>query len=111
VVEEAAGFLLAQELASRGVKVIAYDPAYGQNSARPALDGVCFAATAQECIRKADIVVLATSWPEFSKISATEWAGANGQPRTVVDCWRAVKFLHEQAGVHYLALGMGEGFA
>ena len=111
VVEEAAGFLLAKELASRGVKVIAYDPVYGQNSTRPALDGVCFAASAQDCIRKADIVVLATSWPEFSRIAAAEWAGANGQPRTVVDCWRAVKFLHEQAGVHYLALGMGEGFA
>ena len=111
VVEEAAGFLLAKELAKRGVKVIAYDPAYGQNSTRPALDGVCFAASAQECIRKADVVVLATSWPEFSKISSTEWAGTNGQPRTVVDCWRAVKFLREQPGVHYLALGMGEGFA
>jgi UDPglucose 6-dehydrogenase len=111
VVEEAAGFLLAKELASRGVKVIAYDPAYGRNPARPALDGVGFAASAQECIRKADVVVLATSWPEFGKISAAEWAGANGQPRTVVDCWRALKFLREQPGVHYLALGMGEGFS
>ena len=111
VVEEAAGFLLAKELASRGVKVIAYDPAYGHNSTRCALDGVGFAASAQECIRKADVVVLATSWPEFAKISSAEWAGANGQPRIVVDCWRAVKFLREQPGVRYLALGMGEGFA
>jgi UDPglucose 6-dehydrogenase len=111
VVEEAAGFLLAKELATRGVKVIAYDPAYGNNSTRPALDGVCFAATAQECIRKADIVVLATSWPEFGRISSEEWAAGNGQSRTVVDCWRAVRFLREQPGVRYLALGMGEGFA
>ena len=111
VVEGAAGFLLARELGSRGVKVIAYDPAYGHNSTRPALDGVCLAASAQDCIRKADVVVVATSWPEFSKITSVEWAGTDGQPRTVVDCWRAVKFLREQPGVHYLALGMGEGFA
>jgi UDPglucose 6-dehydrogenase len=111
VVEEAAGFLLAKELASRGVKVIAYDPAYSTNSTRPALEGVCFASSARDCIREADVVVLATPWPEFGRVPATEWTGANGQPRTVVDCWRAVKFLREQPGVHYLALGMGEGFA
>ena len=111
VVEEAAGFLLAKELASRGHKVIAYDPAYGQNSTRPALRGVCFAATAQECIQKSDIVVLATTWPEFGSIGPEEWAGANDKPRTVVDCWRAVKFLGETPGVHYVALGMGDAFA
>jgi UDPglucose 6-dehydrogenase len=111
VVEEAAGFLLAKELASRGVKVIAHDPAYGKSAARAALNGVCFAENARECIQKSDVVVLATTWPEFSGIPAAEWAGLNGQPRTVIDCWRALKFLREQPGVHYLALGMGEGFA
>jgi UDPglucose 6-dehydrogenase len=111
VVEEAAGFLLAKELASRGLKVVAYDPAYGQNPTRQAPPGVCFATTAQECIQKSDVVVLATAWPEFNGIRATEWAGLNGQPRTVIDCWRAVKSLGEQPGVHYIALGMGDGFA
>lgn len=111
VVEEAAGFLLAKELAARGVRVIAYDPAYGTSPSRAALDGVCFATSARECIEKSDVVVLATSWPEFSSIPTTEWAGVNGRQRTVVDCWRAVKFLREQPGVQYLALGMGEDFA
>jgi UDPglucose 6-dehydrogenase len=110
VVEEAAGFLLAKELASRGVKVVAFDPAYGKAANHTALDGVYFASTAQECIQKSDLVVLTTTWPEFSGLSAKEWAGSNGRPRTVVDCWRAVQFLREHPGVHYLALGMGEGF-
>jgi UDP-glucose 6-dehydrogenase len=111
VVEEAAGFLLAKELGARGVKVIAYDPAYTEGPTRPALEGVCFSATAKECIQKSDVVVLATTWPEFSGIPSAEWAGLNGQPRTVVDCWRALNFLREQPGVHYLALGLGESFA
>ncbi len=111
VVEEAAGFLLAKELAGRGMKVTAYDPEYGKSPAHVALEGVCLAASAQECIQKSDVVVLATSWPEFGGIPTADWAGANGRPRTVVDCWRAVKFLREQPGVHYVALGMGEGFA
>jgi UDPglucose 6-dehydrogenase len=111
VVEEAAGYLLAKELASRGVKVVAYDPGYIGSRTRPALEGVCFSSTALECIRKSDVVVLATTWPEFSGIQAADWAGLNGQPRTVVDCWRAVNFLREQPGVHYLGLGLGESFA
>ena len=112
VVEEAAGFLLAQELASRGMKVVAFDPAYGQNCTRPALDNVCFAPSALDCIQKSDVVVLATSWPEFSSIAPAQWARTGNQkPRTVIDCWRVLKFLHDQPGVHYLALGMGESFA
>jgi UDPglucose 6-dehydrogenase len=110
VVEEAAGFLLAKELALRGVKVTVFDPAYGRNSTRPALEKVCFAPSAVECIRNSDVVVLATSWPEFGHIDAAQWARTS-KPRTVVDCWRALKFLHDVPGVHYLALGMGDGFA
>jgi UDPglucose 6-dehydrogenase len=110
VVEEAAGFLLAKELACRGVKVIAFDPAYGTNSARVAYENLRFAANATECIDSADVVVLATSWPEFNSIPRQQWANnRNHQPRTVIDCWRTLKFLHDEPGVHYLGLGLGEG--
>ena len=110
VVEEAVGFLLMQELAKRGVQVLAFDPAYGQHSPRVSLENVAFAATALDCITQSDLVVLATTWPEFSAIPADQWA-RNHAPRTVIDCWRAVHFLHDLPGVHYLALGIGEGFA
>ena len=109
VVEEAVGFLLTNELARRGVKVLAFDPAYGKVSAPAAIANVSFAATALECIGKSDLVVLATSWPEFSAIPGGQWV-RSGDPRTVIDCWRAVKFLHDTPGVHYLGLGIGEGF-
>jgi UDPglucose 6-dehydrogenase len=110
VVEEAVGFLLMQELAKRGVRVLAFDPAYGQHSPRVSLENVMFAATALDCVTQSDLVVLATTWPEFSAIPADQWA-RNNAPRTVIDCWRAVHFLHDLPGVHYLALGIGEGFA
>jgi len=112
VVEEAAGFLLAKELASRGVKVLVFDPAFSNGARGMAVEKLCFAASALECIEKSDVVVLATSWPEFNGITAEQWARrGNQKPRTVIDCWRAVKFLHDEAGVEYLGLGMGEGFA
>jgi hypothetical protein len=65
-----------------------------------------------ECIDKSDVVVLATSWPEFNSIDAGQWGRSRDhKPRTVIDCWRMVKFLRNQPGVDYFGLGMGEGFA
>jgi len=111
VVEEAAGFLLAKELAGRGVKVLVFDPAYGEQSPATMHENVRFAATAADCIAGSDVVVLATSWPEFDKIPRSLWArNSNQGPRTIIDCWRTVKFLHDEPGVRYLGLGLGEGF-
>jgi UDPglucose 6-dehydrogenase len=111
VVEEAAGFLLAKELAGRGVQVLAFDPAYGKQSPVGVADGICFADTADECIAKSDVVVLATAWPEFNKIPRQQWARNSQQgPRTVIDCWRTLTSLQDEPGVHYLGLGLGEGF-
>jgi UDPglucose 6-dehydrogenase len=106
VIEEAIGFLLAQELARRGVAVVAYDPAGGQNSARVLLGKVRMAQTAQQCIDQGEVVVVATPWQEFAKIPTGQW-GCQGQQRTVVDCWRALKHLENVDGLKYLSLGMG----
>lgn len=108
VVEEAAGYLLMNELADRGMKVTAFDPGYAKNGVPSS--NVSFAASAEDCIAHSDLVVLATAWPEFSQIPAQHWV-RDSPPRTVIDCWRAVKFLHDTPGVHYLGLGVGEGFS
>jgi len=111
VVEEAAGFLLAKELAGRGVKVLVFDPAYGKQSPAAIPDHIRFAANAADCIAGSDVVVLATSWPEFNNIPRELWArNSNQGPRTVIDCWRTLKFLQHEPGVRYLGLGLGEGF-
>ena len=107
VVEEAAGYLLMNELAERGMKIMAFDPGYAKNGVTSS--NVSFAASAEDCIAHSDLVILATAWPEFSQIPAQRWV-RNSPPRTVIDCWRAVKFLHDTPGVHYLGLGIGEGF-
>ena len=107
VVEEAVGFLLAKELAGRGVEVLAYDPGVAQSQSRVA-DGICFAENAAACIAKSDLAVLATPWPEFTAIPAKQWT-RSGASRTVIDCWRALPHLRQQSGIHYIGLGLGEG--
>ncbi len=108
VVEEAVGFLLARELATRGIPVVAYDPAGNKSSASAPDQQVRLAATAQECIDEADVVVLTTPWREFCTIPRERWA-RQSPPRTVIDCWRALTHLDNCDGVRYLRLGTGAG--
>ena len=106
VVEQAAGTLLARELAARGVPVLVYDPAGPRNVCEPLGNQVRFMDTYKECISLVGVVVLATPWPEFLSIPAAEWARRD-QPRTVVDCWRAVPQLMAVEGVKYVSIGIG----
>jgi len=106
VVEEAVGFLLAKELVEQGVDILAYDPALTLHRTS-ATDAIPFAGSATQCITEADLVVLATPWPEFTAISAGQWS-RSASPRTVVDCWRALPHLRQQPGINYLGLGLGE---
>lgn len=105
VVEEAVGFLLARELASRGFRVCAFDPAGMAHARRELGATVQFALTAQECIAGAEIVIVATPWKEFLEIPAAAWGSSGG--RVVVDCWRGLKHVEKVGGVRYLSLGIG----
>jgi UDPglucose 6-dehydrogenase len=106
VTEEAAGLLLARELAGRGLRVIAFDPA-GRSDAAGMLGGsVCLATSARECIAQSGVTVLTTLWPEFLAIPAESWA-RTGSPRVVIDCWRALGHLESAKGVRYIGLGTG----
>src|SRR5712671_120195 len=106
VTEQAAGLLLAQELAKRKIRTIAFDPQGHARAASILGDSVHLAASAEECIAQSEVVVLATPWPEFLAIPAGLW-GRNGSPRVVVDCWRVLKHLESAKGVRYLGLGVG----
>ena len=106
VTEEAAGLLLAQELAKRSVRTIAFDPEGHIRASSTLGDKVHLAASAEECIAQSGVVVLATPWAEFLAIPCEGWT-RKGSPRVVIDCWRALKHLDSAKGIRYLALGNG----
>jgi len=106
VVEEAFGFLLAQELSSANLPVLVYDPLADAVQALSAHKNVRFAKSTEDCIAQAGVVVLATPWQEFGQVPAEKWARA-GKPRVVIDCWRALGHLKESKGVCYVRLGIG----
>ncbi len=110
VVEEAFGFLLAQELSSSNLPVIAYDPSFAAAPVPGKGSAVRFARSARECIEESGVVVLATPWQEFREIPTEHWVH-NGQPRAlprvIIDCWCALDHLKSVDGVRYVRLGFG----
>jgi UDPglucose 6-dehydrogenase len=62
---------LARELISRGARVIAHDPAVPM-SATAEIESLQRAAVADSTCDQADLVILATEWPEYGDL---DWSG------------------------------------
>src|SRR5687767_1825437 len=68
VVEQSQGVALARRLIAEGQEVIAFDPK-GLGSAQSEVSTPIVAAhSAEECVRRAALVVVMTPWPEFRAI-------------------------------------------
>lgn len=106
VVVESFGLLLAQELSSAGLPVVAYDPSAQGALALRECKTVRLVNSFRECIAQSDVVVLATPWQEFREIPAAHWARPTRQ-RVVIDCWRALHHLEGVDGIDYVRLGFG----
>jgi UDPglucose 6-dehydrogenase len=87
VIEESQAMLLVKAFLDRGVRVVAYDPLAGL-SADVELGGrVIILDSARDCVRDADIVLIATPDPEFQSLTAADFGG-DGKRVLVVDFWR-----------------------
>ncbi|MGH9299421.1 MAG: UDP binding domain-containing protein, partial [Acidimicrobiales bacterium] len=78
VTDEAFGWNLAAELAALGFAVTAYDPKVRVN-----LEGVGAADSADEAAAGAEVVVVATPWPDCGKLEILD-------ADLVFDYWRIV---------------------
>lgn len=105
-IEESQALMLAQVMAERGFRIVAYDP-MALSNACAALGGRIEAADdAADCVRRSDAVVVATPWPEFRQLPPEAMIRSDGR-LTVIDCWRllpAERFAH-CADLVYLGQG------
>ena len=102
VIEESQAVALAKRLLAAGVQVSVYDPA-AMDNARRELPGAHFAASAYECARAADVVVVMTPWDEFRALGEADWKpGA-----TLIDCWRLYAAHPPAIVAEYIAIGCG----
>src|SRR5690242_11061891 len=118
VVQESLGLLLAQHLASQNLPVVVFDPAADASQALAGYKSIRIAASAQDCIGRSSVVVLATPWQEFRDLPLSVWIqpplsapSFRSSPRVVIDCWRALEHLEGSQSVRYMRLGSGSASA
>src|SRR4029077_9766330 len=105
VIEEAAGVLLARNLAESGARVTVHDP-MAMDAVRDALgDAVTYANELDDAIAGKDVVVIANPDRAYASLDLASIPRAT----LVVDAWR---LLRKQAAAatmpNYIGLGMGE---
>src|SRR5207244_2484053 len=99
--------MMVKAFLDHGARVLAYDPLAGE-SANLELGGrALILDSACDCLREADIVLIATPDPEFKRLGARDFRRA-GKSVLVIDFWRTLaEELEGAAGIEYLPYGRG----
>lgn len=82
-VRESPSLTLVRELRSKGAKITAFDPiAIETGREELGSEGIVYAESVEQCVAGAQVVVVATSWPEFKQLPQLLEA-AEAQPLVV----------------------------
>jgi UDPglucose 6-dehydrogenase len=107
VIEESQALMIAKRLLEHGARVLAYDPLAGAaanlelGGRALVMDKLC------DCLRDADVVLVATPDPEFKALTAHDFR-QGGAAVLVVDFWRILAGeLAEAPWIEYVAYGRG----
>lgn len=111
VIEESQGVMLAAELARAGCKVRVHDPLAAENAMRVLGESVEAAATPEDAVKGAEIVLITTPWNGYAQLSADAFRREDGKPVKVVDCWRVLNGATNAPGVSVRYLGVGPAAA
>jgi len=107
VIEESQAMMMAKAFLERGARVLAYDPLAGE-AANLELGGrALIMDNARDCLRDADLVLIATPDPEFKTITVADFR-RGGRPVLVMDFWRILSDqLSGAEGIEYVPYGRG----
>ena len=107
VTEESQAIMIVKAFLEHGVRVLAYDPLARQNADHALGGRALIMDSARECLRDADVVLIATADPEFKALRAADFR-REGRTVVVVDYWRilADELAHAE-GIEYVAYGRG----
>ncbi len=108
VIEESQGIALAQELLSKGISIVVYDPLALENVRQVLGAQPEYAATAQDCVQRADVVVITTPSSVFKTLEPADLKSHNAaRPKIMLDCWRVLDRDRFATVCEYRALGVG----
>jgi UDPglucose 6-dehydrogenase len=104
VVEESQGIAIASRLTDAGYQVLFFDPQALSAAAAVLGEKAEAVPSAQECVGRADLLIIATPWAEFRNLPL----GAlrrSGRPLPVIDCWHLLPASEFGQAVELLYLG------
>jgi len=104
-IEASQAMMMAKAFVDRGTRVLAYDPLAGEAANLEFGGRALIMASARECLRDADVVLIGTPDPEFTTLNARDFR-QDGRPVVVVDFWRVLsEQLSRADGIEYVAYG------
>ena len=106
IIEESAAIGIASALLQEKARLRVYDPA-GMENARKELgqDNIRYANSVAECLRSAELCVLATPWDEFKNLKPEDFTSNMKKP-VLLDCWRILRRPEFMEKLDYLAVGL-----
>jgi UDPglucose 6-dehydrogenase len=111
VIEESQAMAIVKAFLDHGARVLAYDPLARENANLELGGRALVMDNLRDCLRDANVVLIATADPEFRRLTPGDFASGNGRV-LVVDFWRILSdALSGSDGIDYLPYGRGEGAA
>jgi UDPglucose 6-dehydrogenase len=105
VTEQSQSIVLVEALLDQGARVLAYDSLAAESANFELKGRALILDSARACLRDADVVLIATPDPEFSKLTAADFQ-AEGREVVVVDYWRILAdALTDAPGIEYIPHG------
>lgn len=100
VVEDSQALEITRVLAAEGFRISVFDPQAQENAKGVLGEQVRYSKGVTDCLRGADVAVIAVPWQEFRKIDFRKLK----RGAAVLDCWRLLP-KRGQAPVRYLGVG------
>jgi UDPglucose 6-dehydrogenase len=109
VIEESAAVKIADALLQQGAHLSIYDPAAMENARRILGDrDIRYTASAKECLKGAELCILATPWPEFKDLKPEDFLNSMQRP-VILDCWRFFDTTGYTEKIEYTTIGLYSG--
>lgn len=100
IIEDSQALNIVELLINEGYQVSVFDPQAMENSRGVLGDRVVYAGNGENCIKDADLVIIAVPWVDFKKINFKKV----NKNMIIFDCWES---LEESKGVKVISLGKG----
>jgi UDPglucose 6-dehydrogenase len=107
VVEESHSVKLAGALADKGYIVTVHDPLAQEAALNVLGERALGASSLESAVRDADLLIVATGWPEYKEIDPAWAKRENGQKITILDLWRTLPAEKFEPVADLLYLGLG----